>query len=457
MDELKENQGNNSAGNKPFLAGVILLVVVLCASGAWIKYTQQQNSYSQNQQRQRLQEESDRLHAQLDEANALYLAEANRVNAESHDPLDPDRLAAQLYKMDNSVSEYERNKLAFYCLEGFLINGTNALPAIKNLLISDHNFDLNIKRLYSPRTLRQEVINLLISMKNRPAADLLSQLLPAAQDSKEMRNLCEALLSVSDGYRPYCIQAARAMHDRLVEEQKDTTANATEITSMRSILLQLLQDKEFAVELMEQKAWRKNNGIDSYLFSMSYNLLKEDIIPYCHEAALWQLEKQLENRKGNKYFGRDSILADIATKHITQPQASDILLMALKNDTITLSRYDLIFGLSLEKGFRLKAQGMDWNRAINKDEIDSNVVDLEMIQKANDRLLFLDTVAAQFGNDPQIMQAVEIVRSNLRHTANPDPDKGKWIAEPSFREIRNNIHKQIRDEQKALMEEIIKK
>lgn len=451
MDELKENQGNNSAGNKPFLAGVILLVVVLCASGAWIKYTQQRNDYSQEEQRQRLQEESDRLRAQLDEANALYLAEANRVNAESRDPLDPDRLAAQLYKMDNSVSEYERNKLAFYCLEGFLINGTNALPAIKNLLISDHNFDLNIKRLYSPRTLRQEVINLLISMKNRPAADLLSQLLPAAQDSKEMRNLCEALLSVSDGYRPYCIQAARAMHDRLVEEQKDTTANATEIASMRSILLQLLQDRDFAVDLMEQKAWRKNGRIDSYLFTMSFNLLKEDIIPYCHEAALWLLE----NRKG-KDFAIGYILTDIATKYITQPQASDILLMALKNDTMALSRYDLILGLSLERGFRLNTQGRDWTRAVDKDEIDSNVVDPEMIQKANERLLFLDTVAAQFGNDPQIMQAVEIVRSNLRHTANPDPDKGKWIAEPSFEEISNNIRKQIMDEQDALREERIR-
>lgn len=451
MDELKENQGNNSAGNKPFLAGVILLVVVLCASGAWIKYTQQRNDYSQEEQRQRLQEESDRLHAQLDEANALYLAEANRINAESRDPLDPDRLAAQLYKMDNSVSEYERNKLAFYCLEGFLINGTNALPAIKNLLISEHNFDLNIKRLYSPRTLRQEVMNLLISMKSRPAADLLSQLLPAAQDAKEMRNLCEALLSVSDGYRPYCIQAARAMHDRLVEEQKDTNANASEIKSMRSILLELLQDRDFAVDLMEQKAWRKNSGIDIYLFTMSFNLLKEDIIPYCHEAALWQLE----SRKGNKVIGMSSVLVDIATKYITQPQASDILLMALKNDTMALSRYDLILGLSLERGFRLNTQGMDWPR-IDKDEIDSNVVDPEMIQKANERLLFLDTVAAQFGNDPQIMQAVEIVRSNLRHTANPDPDKGKWIAEPSFEEISNNIRKQIMDEQDARRKELIR-
>ena len=50
-------------------------------------------------------------------------------------------------------------------------------------------------------------MTLLISMKNRPAADLLSQLLPAAQDVAEMRRLCETLLSVSDDYLHFHIFA----------------------------------------------------------------------------------------------------------------------------------------------------------------------------------------------------------------------------------------------------------
>ncbi len=453
MDELKNSQKNVNTGNKPFLAGVILWIVVLCASGAWIKHSQQQAVNDREQQQQRLREESDRLHTQLDEANALYLAEANRLNAESRDPLDPDRLVNQLYKLDNSLSDYERNKLAFYCLEGFLINGTNALPAIRNLLISDHNFDLNIKRLYSPRTLRQEVINLLISMKNRPAADLLSQLLPAAQDSKEMRNLCEALLSVSDGYRPYCIQAARAMHDRLVEEQKDTNANASEIKSMRSILLELLQDRDFAVDLMEQKAWRKENGgIESYVFSMSYKLLQGDIIPYCHEAALWQLE----NRKG-KHFNMNPVLSELAKEYITHPLAPEIFFMGLKNDTLSSYKYDNLVSLTLDKDFRANIGFFFWWPPIDAGEIDSNVVDPATIQKANDRLLFLDTVATQFGNDPQMMQAVEVLRSNLRHTASTDPDKGKWKADQSAEDLFKNLMNQFDEEYKAYKAENDKK
>lgn len=454
MDELKNSQKNVNTGNKPFLAGVILWIVVLCASGAWLKHSQQQAVNDREQQQQRLREESDRLHTQLDEANALYLAEANRLNAESRDPLDPDRLVNQLYGIDNSIDEYERNYLTFYCLHGLLKNETNSLPAIKNLIISEHNFDLNLKQIYTSRTLRQEIINLLMSMKTRSAADLLSQLLPAAQDAKEMRNLCETLLSVSDGYRPYCIQAARAMYARLIEEQKDTNANASEIKSMRSILLELLQDKEFAVKIMEQKVWRKENGkIDIDIFTMSYKTLQEDVIPYCHEAALWQVENQKD-----KYFNISSTLIDIVEEYITHPQASDILLMALKNDTRILYRYDVILGLSLDLGFTNEIEGMYWPRVTDNDKmILSNAGVLKMIQKANDRLLFLDTVVAQFGNDPQIMQAVEIVRSNLRHTANPDPDKGEWKLDSSFKEIRDNIHQQIDDEIRALDEERVKK
>ena len=210
MGELN-NQGNSKLDNKLFLVGVIILVASLCAAGGWIKKTQNQIQVSQKQQAQLQQKELEQLHNQVDEANSYYLAEANRINAESREPLDPDYLADQLYRLDNSTDEYKRNKLTFYCLQGFLINGTNALPAVKNLLIDGHNFDLDIKKIYSSRTLRQEIIALLVSMKNRAAADLLSQLLPVAQDAAEMRRLCEALLSISDGYRSYCIKAAREM------------------------------------------------------------------------------------------------------------------------------------------------------------------------------------------------------------------------------------------------------
>ena len=174
-------------------------------------------------------------------------------------------------------------------------------------------------------------------MKNRPAADLLSQLLPAAQDAAEMRRLCETLLSVSDDYRPYCINAAREMYDRLMREQKDANANASEIRSMRSILLQLLQDREFAVGLMKQKAWCKENGkVDSDLLLLSHEVLHDSIVPYCYEAMLYQQENHKEI---------DPFLAGIAQEYIAYPQASEIVLNSLKSIVSPSGRYQFVISL----------------------------------------------------------------------------------------------------------------
>ena len=77
-----------SSTNKPFLVGTIILVASLCAAGAWIKQTQKQVQAEQDQLTRLQQEEEAQLNSQLNEANAHYLAEANRVNAANADADD---------------------------------------------------------------------------------------------------------------------------------------------------------------------------------------------------------------------------------------------------------------------------------------------------------------------------------------------------------------------------------
>ncbi len=432
MDALKNNQENTHSGNSHFLTGIILLIITLFASGVFIQYTQKQVQTVLQEQTLQYQERENQIQNQIDIANTLYLAEANRINAEFHDPLDPVYLVNQLYKLDDSVNEYERNSLAFYCLQGLLLNGTNALPPIKNLLINGHNFHLSLKKIYPSRTLRQEIMTLLISMKNRPAADLLSQLLPATQDAAEMRRLCETLLSVSDDYRPYCIKAAREMYDRLISEQKDTNANASEIKSMRSILLQLLQDREFAADLMEQKAWRKENGnVDSDLLLSSHEILHDSIIPYCYEAMLYQQENHKEI---------DPFLAGIAQEYIAYPQASEIVLNSLKSIVSPSDRYRFVISLfPLDEDFSEKTGYIHFisNRETDKNNL--KTTNSETIQKANDRLLFLNTAATEFGNDEIMLRLLDIIRSSLQHTASTDPEKGEWTVDDSTKEFIQDI------------------
>ena len=432
MDALKNDRENTYFGNSHFLTGIILLIITLFASGVFIQYTQKQVQTVLQEQTLQYQERENQIQNQIDIANTLYLAEANRINAEFHDPLDPVYLVNQLYKLDDSVNEYERNSLAFYCLQGLLLNGTNALPPIKNLLINGHNFHLSLKKIYPSRTLRQEIMALLISMKNRPAADLLSQLLPAAQDAAEMRRLCETLLSVSDDYRPYCINAAREMYDRLMREQKDANANASEIRSMRSILLQLLQDREFAVGIMKQKAWCKENGkVDSDLLLLSHEVLHDSIIPYCYEAMLYQQENHKEI---------DPFLAGIAQEYIAYPQASEIVLNSLKSIVSPSDRYRFVISLfPLDEDFSEKTGYIHFisNRETDKNNL--KTTNSETIQKANDRLLFLNTAATEFGNDEIMLRLLDIIRSSLQHTASTDPEKGEWTVDDSTKEFIQDI------------------
>ena len=74
-----------SSTNKPFLAGIIILVASLCAAGVWIKQTQKQVQAEQDQLTRLQKEEEAQLQTRLNEANAHYLAEANRINAANAD------------------------------------------------------------------------------------------------------------------------------------------------------------------------------------------------------------------------------------------------------------------------------------------------------------------------------------------------------------------------------------
>ena len=57
MDELNLNNGNTKSSSKPFLAGVIIMMAVLCAAGMWVKQTQKQSQAEQDNQKQLFQEE----------------------------------------------------------------------------------------------------------------------------------------------------------------------------------------------------------------------------------------------------------------------------------------------------------------------------------------------------------------------------------------------------------------
>jgi cell division protein FtsL len=493
MDAQDNHRGSIKSGNKLFLAGILIAIISLCIAGAWIQHAQKQARSELEQLESKQKAESEQFQAQLNEANSRYLAEANRVNAEMHDPLDPDYLVNQLYKIDNQTDEYERNSAAFYCLQGLLLNGTNSLPAIKKLFINGHEFNLWIRKLNYYDSLRQEIMQVLVAMKNQQASDLLSQLLPVTQSPKELGTLCKILLSISDGYRPYCVKAAREMYDQRIQKQKEIgdaakekeirdqirslnnqndpkneeeikrlyelrskiSGNHSEILSLINIFIFTLKDKDFVNEVMSQKVWRQGDGeIEYNTFNMAKGLLKEEIIPYCYEAALYQQENHKEI---------NFVLLGCARDYIAQPHAAEILLMNLKNDISPRDRYNSILELSLDKNFPKNIGQLDFKAPAVEEE--SKAVEPEIIQKANERLVFLDTVAAQFGDDEFMMNLINLVRSNLRHTASTDPDKGAWVPDEAAKEfikehindVKNRIIDHIAKEEQELLEKEIKR
>ena len=477
---MNENQGKVPSNNKPFLAGVIILIAAFCTAGAWIKQAQKQVQAGQDQLTRLQQEEAAQLNSQLNEANAHYLAEANRVNAANadvHDPLDPKYLVQQLRNISNSTEEYERNSTAFYCLEGLLMNGTNSLPALKDIIIEEHNFDLNLNRLYPNRSLRQEIMTLLMSMKTRDAADLLSRLIPAVQNAKEMRDLSRELMSISDGYRPYCISAAREMHakalekrneigdwnkqqelDRQMEEilrQNDNKVtdefkslakikeniqnNERETDSLRSTLIEILKDDEFTRSLMDQKAWRRNEGnVDTSLFTISESVLHDAVMPYCYEA----IQYQEENHKNKKAA---PALMSLAQKYIGQPQATEIILKTIKEKTSSADRCNSILNLSLDKRFPKNINRINFDAYKIMPAAGTELVDAETARMANERLIFLDAAAAQFADDENMQRVIAVVRSNLQYIASEGADMNVWTPDESIKNELNKISENIID------------
>jgi hypothetical protein len=219
------------------------------------------------------------------------------------------------------------------------------------------------------------------------------------------------------------------MYDQLASEK--TANNDSEIKSLRSILIEFLQDKEFAIDLMEQKVWCKDNGgVDDNLFIMSYKTLKDSIIPYCYEGTLYQQENHKEIDPNFLYIARN---------HISNPQSAEIIQICLTNSIFPTYPYECIIGLSLDKSFRSNAGFYDYTPPIERGDIESNAIDPEVIQKANDRLLFLDAIAPQYANDEQMTSVIELVRSNLKHTASTDPNKGVWTTDESTKKSMSEL------------------
>jgi hypothetical protein len=413
---MDKSEKDIKASSKPFLAGGTIMMTILCAAGIWVKQTQKQAQTNHNQLAQKLEAETNQLREKINEASSQYLAEANRINAEQHDPLDPEILIQQLYKLKDLPNKKVRTPHAFYCLQGLLLNGTNSLPALKDLLIDGYDFDLDVRPLYSSRTLRQEIATLLAAMGNRPAADLLSQLLPVAQTVEELTNLCKALLNVSDGYRPYCISAARDMYNHL-NDLEQISGNQQDIKKIYNLLFTILRDEKFAIELLEKREWLQENGnIDSDLFNEAKNTLpSETVMDYCYEGYLHQKENHRKT---------DYILLTTAKENIANPKATEMLLATLKDSSL-FERYSSVMGLSLDSNFG--ATLLVVGSSPHTVQQTSNTEDPNLIQKANDRLLFLDAVEAQFPDDEKMLRIVGLVRSNLQHTASTDPDKGTWV------------------------------
>jgi hypothetical protein len=408
------NKKNIKSSSKPFLAGVTIMMTVLCAAGIWVKQTQKQAQTDHNQLAQKLETETNQLRKKINEASSQYLVEANRINAEQHNPLDPEILIQQLYKLKDLPNNKARTPHAFYCLQGLLLNGTNSLPALKDLLIDGYDFNLDVRPLYSSRTLRQEIASLLVAMGNRPAADLLSQLLPVAQTVEELTNLCKALLNVSDGYRPYCISAARDMYNHLTDLEQ-ASSDQQDIKKIYNLLFTVLCDEEFAIELLEKREWLQEKGkLDSTLLGEVKNALpSETFMDYCYEGYLHQKENHRKT---------DYILLTTAKENIATPKATEMLLATLK-DSSPLERYSSVMGLSLDPNFG--ATLLVGSAPLTVQQT-SSTEDLNLIQKVNDRLHFLNMLEAQFPDDEKMTRIVGLVRSNLQHTASTDPNKGTW-------------------------------
>ena len=411
---MDKNEKDIKSSSKPFLAGVTIMMTVLCAAGIWVKQTQKQAQTDYNQLAQKLEAETNQLREKINEASSQYLVDANRINAEQHDPLDPKTLIQQLYKLKDLPNNKARTPHAFYCLQGLLLNGTNSLPALKDLLIDGYDFNLDVRPLYSSRTLRQEIASLLVAMGNRPAADLLSQLLSVAQTVEELTNLCKALLNVSDGYRPYCISAARDMYNHLTDLEQPSS-DQQNIKKIYNLLFTVLCDEEFAIELLEKREWLQEKGkLDSTLLSEVKNALPSEIfMSYCYEGYLYQKENHRKT---------DSILLTTAKENIATPKATEMLLATLK-DSSPLERYSNVMGLSLDPNFGATLLVGSSPHTVQQT---SSTEDSNLIQKANDRLHFLNILEAQFPDDEKMTRIVGLVRSNLQHTASTDPDKGTW-------------------------------
>ena len=413
---MDKNEKDIKSSNKPFLAGVTIMMTALCAAGIWVKQTQKQAQTDYNQMAQKLEAETNQLREKINEASSQYLANANRINAEQHDPLDPEILIQQLYKLKDLPNNKARTPHAFYCLQGLLLNGTNSLPALKDLLIDGYDFNLDVRPLYSSRTLRQEIASLLVAMGNRPAADLLSQLLPVAQTVEELTNLCKALLNVSDGYRPYCISAARDMYNHLTDLEQ-SSPDQQNIKKIYNLLFTVLCDEVFAIKLLEKREWLQEKGkLDSTLLSEVKNALpSETFMDYCYEGYLHQKENHRKT---------DYILLNTAKENIANPKATEMLLATLKDSSSPFERYSSVMGLSLDSNF---GATLPVGLSPHTVQQTSSTEDHNLIQKANDRLLFLDAVEAQFPDDEKMTRIVGLVRSNLQHTASTDPDKGTWV------------------------------
>ncbi|MBR5737418.1 MAG: hypothetical protein IKX90_02505, partial [Verrucomicrobia bacterium] len=223
-------------------------------------------------------------------------------------------------------------------------------------------------------------------------------------------------------------------------------SNEREIDSLRSTLLEILKDEELARAIMDQKNWRRNEGkIDSSLFTLTEDILRDSVIPYCYEAAQYQEE----NKKTV-----DPVLMELARKYIAQPQATEMILKEMREENSPVERYNSILKLSLDKRFPKNVKRINFDAYKLKPAAGTELVDAETARMANERLTFLDAAAAQFADDEKMQRVIGIVRSNLQYSAGEGADMNAWIPDESIQKALHEISDDVIE--KAIDEELEK-
>lgn len=448
---------NQKLSRKILIIGIIFCVVVFCFTFFKILSQTIPMAYALANKQSSFEKKKSALEAELQKVRDEIAARTPLPMAEREPALTPEKLIARLSDLVNPENRKSFGHVNLhllqevsYCCRGLILAGEESIPAMHGYLDSGHNVQvaetethsriteyndtyakLGAKDSFLPVTSRMGIAYALRDIGGAKAIALLNGMFQAPANRVELLQVGAILVRLDNTH--FRAPVATAFRNLLASAEKEDRFKI--LSFVRS-----LGGDVYADLLGEENIYTKEGKIDLSMLSYVLDAQKGKAMPFMAETfTKLQGEERKDFVKTIMNYLDDSpasksiintLLVEASANKETFPSAASALILSLSGLVDSDPPWDQQYGSGSSQSSLPRSL---FTLALATDPFTAENLYLSR-ELAQDRLVLLSELEAQYGSDEVVAKSFATARSLLQYNANPEAYPDWKIPDTSFLE-----------------------